>query len=92
LSGISPQTTSDQDCSRLFIERIRAMNRHMNIPEFIEDIKESDIPLMVERACSEANPLYPVPQIYGKLEITELYHIVLGQKPDAHQRVSVVTA
>ena len=36
-------------------------------------IKEEDIPVMVERAYKEANPLYPVPKFMGKKELEEMY-------------------
>ena len=52
----------------------------MDIPTRIEGkwtIKEEDIPTMVERALSEANPLYPVPVIWGKEEMTAMYHKIM---------------
>ena len=52
------------------------MNKYMNIPEKVSGIKEEDIPTMVERALSEANPLYPVPRLMGKEEMTEMFKII----------------
>jgi len=46
----------------------------MDIPDKIKGIEEKDIPLMVERALSEAHPLYPVPKIMSQQEMTEMYH------------------
>ena len=42
------------------------MNARMNIPDGFEQIKEEDLPILVERALKEANPLYPVPKIMDK--------------------------
>ena len=39
------------------------MNKNMNIPSTFDMIKEEDIPLLVQRALKEGNPLYPVPKI-----------------------------
>jgi len=52
------------------------MNKSMAIPEAISGIKPEDIPLMVERAFSEANPLYPVPRILDRRELTEVFGII----------------
>lgn len=45
----------------------------MNIPEGIAGIKATDIPLMVQRALAEANPLYPVPRILNKRDVEVLF-------------------
>lgn len=51
---------------RAFIDAIRTLNKNMNIPEKFDFIKEEDLPLLVERALKEGNPLYPVPKIMDK--------------------------
>lgn len=56
-----------------FIEWIRELNRKMGIPTKIEGIKREDIPLMAKRAHEEANPLYPVPQIWSVKELAMMY-------------------
>lgn len=73
LSGLVEPETEDCIAAERFLARIKSMNKHMNIPEFIEGIQTADIPVMVERAHSEANPLYPVPKILNRPEIRELY-------------------
>ncbi len=54
---------SDKEKAEAFIEAIKTMNRNMNIPDKFDCIKEEDIPVIVERALKEGNPLYPVPKI-----------------------------
>ena len=34
--------------------------------DLLEQIQEKDLPILVERALKEANPLYPVPKIMDK--------------------------
>ncbi len=58
--------------AKAFIEEIKAMNKRMNIPTGFAQIKEEDIPTIVERALKEGNPLYPVPIIFGKEEMTAI--------------------
>ncbi len=52
--------SEDELCTR-FIEKIKSMNNNMNIPTFIKELQEKDIPLIAKRALKEANPDYPVP-------------------------------
>ena len=67
-SGIGKQEDSEEELSRKFIDRIKVMNRNMNIPTNIKELQEKDIPLIVERVLSEAHPLYPVPRMMNKKE------------------------
>lgn len=46
-----------------FIQKIKEMNKNMNIPETIDALKVSDIPFLAKRILKEANPTYPVPRI-----------------------------
>ena len=63
---------SDEEKAKAFIEEIREMNRRMNIPDGFEQIKEEDIPLLVERALKEAHPLYPVPKFMNEEDCAAL--------------------
>ena len=65
ISGVSTKG-SDEEKAKAFIQAIRDMNARMNIPDGFEQIKEEDLPILVERALKEANPLYPVPKIMDK--------------------------
>jgi alcohol dehydrogenase class IV len=75
-SGAVASDLDDANAAQAFITRIRAMNKSMAIPQTISGIKPEDIPLMVERAFSEANPLYPVPRILDRRELTEVFGII----------------
>lgn len=74
--GIGKITDSDEKKAELFIEAIEALNKKMNIPRKITGIINRDVPLMVERAIQEANPLYPVPRIVNKDEMFYLYQVI----------------
>ncbi len=54
--------------ARNFILEIRRMNRDMNIQDKFDCIKDEDIPQMIQWAMAEANPIYPVPVIWGEKE------------------------
>ncbi|MFS0875394.1 iron-containing alcohol dehydrogenase [Solibacillus isronensis] len=74
--GIGKITDSDEKKAELFIESIEELNNKMKIPRKISGIINRDVPLMVERALQEANPLYPVPRIVNKDEMFYLYQII----------------
>ena len=63
IAGVSAPGMSTADKGKAFIAAIRQMNENMNIPSTFDMIKEEDIPLLVQRALKEGNPLYPVPKI-----------------------------
>ena len=75
----------DEEKAKGFIAGIRKLNEHMNIPAYIKAkdggdlIKDEDIPVMVERAYKEANPLYPVPKFMGREELTKMYYTIQGK-------------
>ena len=65
-AGIGKKGDSREELSRKFIEKIKAMNKNMDIPTTIIELQEKDIPLIAERVLYEAHPLYPVPRIMDK--------------------------
>lgn len=77
ITGTDKKETDDVRATR-FIDRIISLNQKMNIPNKINGIDEKDIPLMVERAFHEANPLYPVPKIFSRKDLTNIYYDIMG--------------
>lgn len=76
VAGIADQNDSIRVGAEKFITAIRELNRRMNIPEKLEGIKEEDIPKMARNAEKEANPLYPVPVLWTKEEISQFYRLI----------------
>ncbi|WP_077617948.1 iron-containing alcohol dehydrogenase [Bacillus sinesaloumensis] len=66
-----PSDSTSQKASK-FIKAIRDLNERMEIPSKVNCIIERDIPLLIERALKEANPLYPVPKILYKEDLLHL--------------------
>lgn len=62
------QGNSSQEKAEKFISWIEEMNKKMDIPSGFDVIKDEDIPQIIEWADKEANPLYPVPVIWGEME------------------------
>lgn len=74
--GIADPEDSPQQNAIKFIEEIKHLNDRLNIPKKVSGIVDRDIPLMVERAFAEANPLYPVPRILFKDDLFQLYQLI----------------
>ena len=74
--GIADPADSTKQNAIKFIEEIKHLNDRLNIPKKVSGIIERDIPLMVERAFAEANPLYPVPRILFKDDLFQLYQLI----------------
>lgn len=71
---------SVEEKAKLFISSIRSLNASMGIPDTIGPqyaIRNEDIPKMVSQALAEANPLYPVPVIFGRQEMQSVFEKVV---------------
>lgn len=77
-NGLAKAGSSDAEAAAAMIERIDEMRRQMDIPEHLKEIQSEDIPAMADHAAREANPLYPVPKIFNKDELAELYRKIQG--------------
>ena len=68
----------DKKAADFLIARIVELNHKMGIPSHISEIKNEDLEALATRAYHEANPLYPVPVIFSKKEMIELYAFIKG--------------
>ncbi|MEB1810200.1 MAG: iron-containing alcohol dehydrogenase [Bacillaceae bacterium] len=73
LIELTNERDTEEQKAKKFIAAIKQLNADMNIPEKVSGIVDTDIPLMVERAHKEANPLYPVPKILLRNDLVELF-------------------
>ena len=55
-----------------FITWIEETNKKMGLPDGFDVIKDEDIPQMIAWARKEANPLYPVPVVWGEQDFRRL--------------------
>lgn len=73
-AGVCLNNDTHKEGAEKFIAAVKALNAQMNIPEYITGIKKEDIPKLAKHAEKEANPLYPVPKLYTKKELENLYY------------------
>lgn len=72
VAGVSKPGQDEAARARGFIAAIRGLNARMAIPDGFEQIKEADIPLIIDRAFREAHPLYPVPRFMTRADCEAL--------------------
>ena len=79
-SAVGIQGATTEAKAKAFIQAIKDMNAYMDIPTHVKGIKEEDIPTMVERSLKEANPMYPVPKLMDKKDMTAMYYEVMAKE------------
>lgn len=80
VAGVSEKNEPYKKSAEKFIEAIKKLNKNMNIPEKIENVKKEDVALMAAHADKEANPLYPVPKLMNAKQLEKLYYKVADVK------------
>ena len=68
--------TNDAEKANAFIRWIEEANAKMGIPGKFDVIQDKDIDLMITWAKKEANPLYPVPVVWGRKDFRRLIESV----------------
>lgn len=74
LVGIKGETIADK--ANAFIDAIEDLNKKMAIGDKIGGkwkILDEDLPALAKHAYDETNPLYPVPVIFSKEELIDIY-------------------
>lgn len=84
-AGVASPQEEDAGAAAKFIRSIRQLNARMGIPETLEGIRPEDIPVMAAHAEKEANPLYPVPRLMTREELTFFYEQVAGKECHGQQ-------
>gem|GEM_PF-943763 len=67
----------DRRAAASFILWVKEMNRYMQIPETIKEIRREDIPALSKHAAAEGNPLYPVPVLMDAKELAGMYEKIM---------------
>ena len=68
--------SNDAEKAEAFICWMEQTNAKMGLPDAFDMIREEDIDRMITWAMKEANPLYPVPTIWGREEFRRLIESV----------------
>jgi len=68
VGGLGDSNDSAQVMADRFIEKVKDMNRNMDVPTQVAELKEEDISFIAKRALSEGNPGYPVPTLMNQAQ------------------------
>jgi len=73
-ANLFDKETPIDDGAQIFISKLEELNKKLNIPSSLPEIKREDIPTLARTAEHEANPLYPVPKLYTAKQLETIYH------------------
>ena len=79
---VEKEATAEQG-AMAFFERLEKLLDSLNIPKTLPEIKQGDLDLLVGYAYSEAFPLYPVPVLWDKKQLKEIYLKVMENRNDS---------
>ena len=79
-AGIAEETSADEPAARAFIAWVWEMNRAMEIPSCIPEIRAAGIPALAAHAAKESNPLYPVPKLMDARELETMYYKLMPKE------------
>ena len=77
VSGLDQPGATDSQLADAFIERIRQMNRDMQIPDKVKELRRADFDKIISRALTEAHQTYGVPRYMSKGDALELLQKLL---------------
>lgn len=72
-TGLSNKNTSKEECFNIILNKIKELNNIFNMPKYFDCILKEDLDELVKHAYNEAYPLYPVPVLFNKQELKNIY-------------------
>lgn len=76
-ANLGKETESEKELASKFIAAVKELNRKMEIPTTIKELKKEDIPKLARHAIKEGNPSYPVPVIMNEKQCEALFEKLL---------------
>lgn len=76
--------------AEIIIARIEELNGKFKIPRTVPQINEGDIAELAAYAEKEANPLYPVPVLWNREKLEELYKKIKGDEKMPETEISKI--
>lgn len=71
------KNTLEKEAAKIFLEKLAELEKQLNIPTKINELKQEDITLLAKQADKEANPLYPVPLLMDNKELEKIFRQLL---------------
>lgn len=80
ISGLAKEDAAPEYAAETFIAEIKSMKKQFGIGDAFGEICKDDIKKLARYADKEANPLYPVPVLYGAKELEKFYYALSGEQ------------
>ncbi|MGN1207834.1 MAG: iron-containing alcohol dehydrogenase [Eubacteriales bacterium] len=77
--GFAEASTPKQAAAEIFMQKLAALEEALGIPSLLPEIREEDLPLLCDYAYREAYPLYPVPVLWDKGQLEQVYREVMAK-------------
>ena len=71
------KNTLEKEAAKIFLEKLAELEKQLNIPTKINELKQEYITLLAKQADKEANPLYPVPLLMDNKELEKIIRQLL---------------
>ena len=81
-AGIADPGDSPAQGAEKFLRALRSLERRLEIPTVIPEIRREDVPQLARYADQESNPLYPVPRLMDARELERFYYMVMEDERD----------
>ena len=76
--NMGDSSLSNKEKYEVFMNKLDVLESNLGIDKKFHCIKKEDIPSMAKYALKEANPLYPVPVIWNKKKMIDMYYKIQG--------------
>ena len=76
--NMGDSSISNKEKYEVFMNKLDVLESNLGIDKKFHCIKKEDIPSMAKYALKEANPLYPVPVMWNKKKMIDMYYKIQG--------------
>ena len=77
--NMGDSSLSNKEKYEVFMNKLDVLESNLGIDKKFHCIKKEDIPSMAKYALKEANPLYPVPVMWNKKKMIDMYYKIQGE-------------
>src|SRR5574337_118854 len=76
-AGVGRERDTEEAQAQKFVDAVDALLRDLDIPRWLDALKDDDIPALAEAACHEAHTGYPVPRYMTQAQCEALIRRLL---------------
>ncbi len=73
---IGVEKATEEESAAAFLAAVRQLRETVGMPETFLELRPADYDQLIRHAIKEANPMYPVPEIWGRESFLRVLHAV----------------